>query len=291
MVNRQRLSLTLYLFTALLVIILLSAGLSKLDFQSGEPGNILGLLSLFLQNLTSIDSGSPPPIAEDNSSVEWIVPVFWVMLIFSLAYALVSPKLRRQLLRTLFFVVVLLLLADQISGRLQETDVASELEAGTGASESTDIDVPVPPPFVSDPPNWFLVAVNVLLVLLIPTAVWFFWRLLRPKPDTQALLVQEAESALTDLEAGGDLRNVVLRCYAEMSQVLRRSRNIRRRKAMTPREFEQHLAELGLRDDHIQRLTQLFEGIRYGARTTGGRAEREAMDCLRAIVQAYGNTL
>jgi hypothetical protein len=59
---------------------------------------------------------------------------------------------------------------------------------------------------------------------------------------------------------------------------------------MTPREFEQYLSQSGLRDEHIQQLTHLFESVRYGARVPGQREEAEAITCLTAIVQAYGKS-
>ena len=86
------------------------------------------------------------------------------------------------------------------------------------------------------------------------------------------------------------MRNVVIRCYAKMSQVLRQSRKIQRHSAMTPREFGNHLAEIGLGDEHIQRLTRLFEGVRYGYRPSEWPVEREAIECLQAIVQTYGES-
>ena len=58
--------------------------------------------------------------------------------------------------------------------------------------------------------------------------------------------------------------------------------------ATTPREFAQYLAASGVRDQHIQQLTRLFEGARYGAQPPSVRDERVAVECLTAIVQAYG---
>ncbi|HWQ12371.1 MAG TPA: DUF4129 domain-containing protein, partial [Roseiflexaceae bacterium] len=110
-----------------------------------------------------------------------------------------------------------------------------------------------------------------------------------PRPQSAlAQLAREAGAALAGLEAGADLRNTVLRCYAEMSRVLEARRGIQRDKTTTPREFEARLAAAGLRDEHIRRLTRLFERVRYGPRAPGPREEREALACLRAIVEAYG---
>jgi hypothetical protein len=66
--------------------------------------------------------------------------------------------------------------------------------------------------------------------------------------------------------------------------------NIRRQKAMTPREFEIHLADAGVSSEHVQRLTRLFENVRYGDTTASEREKREALDCLNAIARTYGES-
>jgi len=286
MAKQQRLSLLFFLGIAITVIILLSSGLSALDFQAPRS---LNLIELLFQNLKPprFDSSSGP--VGDGSPFRVLQPIFWALLLFSLIYAFVSPRFRRTLLRTILTVILLVILLSTLTERLELQNTGQEpADAGSTALEPGKVGLPDPPAFISNPPTWFIVIVNVVLALLFAGVIWLFWRLLRPKPDPQTLLVQQAERALIDLEAGGDLKDVVLRCYAGMSQVLRESRSVERRRAMTPREFESHLAEIGLRDEHIKHLTHLFEGVRYGARPTTRRTELEAMDCLRAIVRAYG---
>ena len=58
---------------------------------------------------------------------------------------------------------------------------------------------------------------------------------------------------------------------------------------MTPRDFEAHLASRGFRDEHIGRLTRLFETVRYSSSDPGPEAEAEAIACLTAIVNEYGS--
>ena len=126
-----------------------------------------------------------------------------------------------------------------------------------------------------------------MAALLLLSVVFYIWHR-RRRPDPQQMLVQEAEQALQELDAGGDLKDVVQRCYAQMEGVMRQSQNVERRQGMTPREFEGHLEKAGLSDEHIGRLIRLFEGVRYGERPSGGRVEREARDCLSVIVVTYG---
>jgi hypothetical protein len=287
MVKNPKQLLLIQLGVAVVVIIVLASGLSKLHFDSGEPLNIFALL---FQNIAPTDAGAAPAPSGGDSSLGFFVYIFWALLAFSLIYAIISPEHRKRLLRSLIVILLLAFVLSRISEFESGQESSSESLGQSGAFGEAEAVAPEPPPFVTDPPSWFLVVVNLLLLLLIVGVIWYFWRRLRPKPDTRTLVIQEAETALFDLEAGGDLKDVVLQCYAGMSEVLRENRNIERRKAMTPREFEEHLTEIGMSDEHTQRLTQLFEGVRYGARPSRGRTVLEARSCLRAIIAAYGET-
>ena len=81
-----------------------------------------------------------------------------------------------------------------------------------------------------------------------------------------------------------------MRCYWEMSQILSKERNLHRPSGMTVREFEQYLVDYGLRTEHIQRLSRLFEQVRYSRKLASPREEKEAEACLRAIIKAYGQS-
>jgi hypothetical protein len=165
--------------------------------------------------------------------------------------------------------------------------------AGSGLLEDASFEsLPTPPDFVVNPPSWFVSGVSILLIALVLGSVWLTWRRLarmRLTPGNPLeLLAQEAELALKGLQAGSDLKDTIMRCYFEMSQILKKERGLQRQQAMTPREFEQYLAESGFASEHIQRLTRLFEGVRYGSKSPGRQEEQEAVACLRAIVQSYG---
>ena len=285
MVKNPKQLLLIQLGIAVVVIIILASGLSKLHFDSGEPLNIFALL---FQGFTPMEAGAAPSPSGYGASLGAFVYVFWALLAFSLIYAIISPEHRKRLLRSFIIILLLAFLLSRISEIAPGEEATSEPMEQGGMFGEADVVVPDPPPFVTDPPSWVFLVVNLLLLLLVLGVVWYFWRRLRPKPDTRTLVIQEAETALFDLEAGGDLRDIVLQCYAGMSDVLRENQNIERRKAMTPREFEEHLTKIGMSDEHIKRLTELFEGVRYGARPSRGRTVLEARSCLRAIIAAYG---
>jgi hypothetical protein len=157
-------------------------------------------------------------------------------------------------------------------------------------SEPERLYLPTPPPAVKGPPlgplppaliwlAWFgLIVVTILL------GIWFMrWK------NSQILLrdpfVLEAERALQALHAGADLKNVIIRCYRQMSNLLQKKQDIELEDAMTAREFERLLVARGIPQAPVNQLTRLFETARYSSRLPDLDDERKAVECLKAIVQ------
>ena len=292
--KRKRTLLTLLLGLLLGAMLLLAGGLPNLRFQ---PGRSLNLLDWFLSQLVSENAtGFPEITIEPGRSsflpelgeglLKSIIIFFWLMLIFSIVYAIISPKLRRELVRMFALILVLVVILPQIAKNLTQLHETAAMEGLPGFSLGENT-FPVPPPFIQDPPGWFFAIVNVLLMLVFFGGIYFMWRRLRPNSEAHAVVVKEVKRALSDLEAGLEMKDVVIACYAKMCQGLQESRHIKRKQAMTPREFENHLAHAGIANTHIQQLTRLFEGVRYGAKPTDKAAEHEAKQCLQAILQVY----
>jgi hypothetical protein len=222
----------------------------------------------------------------------FVVWVLFPMLVISL---IVWPEVRRKLLRRLFIGAIWTIFIYLLVNALQSRNQGSR-EGGAGAGDLQNHDaarLPTPPDFILHPPQWLIILVSLLLVTLAVLVVRWLMRRRAVTVEDVPLeeFAEEARVALAEIQAGGDLRGTVLRCYSEMSRVLSAERGIERAVGMTPREFEGHLQRAGVRDEHIQRLTRLFEAVRYGARTPGKREELEAVDCLTAIVQTYGGAV
>jgi hypothetical protein len=94
--------------------------------------------------------------------------------------------------------------------------------------------------------------------------------------------VARARQALLD---GGDLRELIIRCYTRMAEALQEERKIEREAFMTTGEFETLLAEKGLPREPVSQLTRLFESARYSLREPDRNQERCAIDCLGAILE------
>ncbi|GAB4425403.1 MAG: hypothetical protein Kow0031_04930 [Anaerolineae bacterium] len=292
----QRTKIVALLASAVLALMALAAGLPGLQLRPGQALPIGALLAALRQMQSPYGAMWSLPF----DPLRLIAALLWLALITTVVLFIFSPAARREILkRTIIYLLWGLIfygLLQLVGPMLALPPPAGEAVSGGDAlfDAADDEPLPTPPRFVVDPPGWLTALVSVLCVAAPLALGWLTWRLLRPPPlpapeeATPAELADSARAALESLAAGDDVQNTILRCYRDMSQALARSRNLHRPQGMTPREFEQHLAEHGLHTDDIGRLTRLFEQARYGSSAPGRRAEREAVDCLSAIVSRYG---
>ncbi len=288
----------LLLGVTLIALIFLSAGLSHLDLLPGQPFPFSGL------NRTPANgsAGGIGPAGWPTFLASWwgilAISFFGLLLLLWVITFILRPQARKRLLSRLASYIGLLLLISWLIFALQQRIEQAPLEetnplemAPSELGELTEEDMPTPPAFVVEPPAWLIFTMTAGFLTLILAGAWFLGRRWQQRPEAPAdLVVKEAQQAIQALQAGQDLKDTVMNCYLKMNQQLRQQQGIRREKGMTPREFETYLAELGFSNEHIRRLTRLFENVRYGATTASPQEEQEALACLRAIVEAYGRS-
>jgi hypothetical protein len=276
---------------ALVTLPLLAAGLRNLHFDEGHP---LGILqSIPTQNY------APDLVNQFVSVPLWKQLAFWILVIslVVLAASLLSPELRKRFIRTILSLALTLFalsyLLDHNLINLPEFQSASSSAAEAGLQNGGDLP---PPPVFSPPeiPGWmnFLISLGVVLAFLGGGWILLRWwqRLNRPYQSTDTLkdLASIARSSLRDLSSGGDWADAVTNCYVRMSEVVSRTRGLYRQEAMTPAEFAFRLEHAGLPSDPVQRLTHLFESVRYGMRKPAKDEINEAVLCLNAILHYCG---
>src|SRR5919199_591605 len=286
--KRTHLWMLIFLGGAVIALMLLAAGLSGIELRPGEPYLLTGLLQLLRAFRGEERTETPGPLGASRVPLTFVV---WLLLPILIGFLLVSRHAWRELLKRILsgfvlviaFYVVMRALTDAYGlGATPESSANGRSPAPPGGG------LPSLPVFVANPPQWAVILVSLLLASLVFGGLWLLWRRAPRQEDPLTMLAEEAQEALEGLRAGGDLKDTVMRCYVEMSGILSSQRGLARDTSMTPREFEQRLAAAGLRDEHIRELTLLFEKVRYGAKHPGEREEHEAMACLTAIVQAYG---
>lgn len=279
--------LLLYVLAALLLTVVLTAALPNF---APSPSRIADL------DLPTLDAR---PSASDSLGLVVLgaIPLFVVMVVLLLPVL----RSRRALAVIGTLALALLFFAWSIVSFLPSNFVVTPTPTPTPNPQAvvptrqpevipTLQPVEPPDPFLR-PPAWATLFISGLFsALLVAGGVYLLIRYMRaaqpPVLSDLGEIGREASVALEALESGETLRNVVLRCYVDMSNVLKRTRQIEREAAMTPSEFAARLAALGLPEKPVAGLTRLFEAVRYGSAETTPADEALAVESLTAIVAA-----
>jgi hypothetical protein len=270
---------------AVAALILLAGGVNGISFQ---PGKIFGQNIILPPTATAGQVGTSGNNEIFQIIMRGILALLLIMLAISVIMALMTKEGRRRLFANLVLMVIVLLIADRIqkSPMREAEQAAPPVEIGA-PKIGTDKGEPLPPP--PPIPNEGIVFITSIVVVVagVSLALWLSRGWLFPrKLQTIDQLGREAERARSDLASGGDLEDVVIRCYRQMSRIAQEARKLQRSQSMTPREFEESLTHSGLPAIPVQNLTRIFEDVRYGGLTPGSAERQVAIDSLTAIAAA-----
>ena len=220
-----------------------------------------------------------------------------LLLVVVLMGFLLSPKLRKQLLLA-FLRTALIFLALTYLLQNNKLPFLKNLQFAPQAGENpNNIGLPAPPVFLPPQISPFLsyvlslgVALLFIGLVLIVNRWWAKQKKLLADELSLDDIARIARSSLDDISRGGDWENVIINCYARMSQVASAKRGLHRHESMTPGEFASLLKNAGLPADAIQRLTRLFESVRYGEGRSTQKENDEAINCLTVILLYCGET-
>ena len=288
MTTRRRLWVALLMGGILIAIILLAAGLSSVEMNPGQP---------FYAMFPRSDPTAALPFIQDYSMqtlLRLLIVVSLVLTPVAVVFVILNPEARQRTVRNafaLFFMTAALFIILQRMGPIME-NFQNAMQAANSGPGGEALPIVSAPGFVTSPPQWITIALTAGILLALLSVGITIW--LRTRPATSApleMLGLEAREAIQEIQQGADFKDTVMRCYVEMSRILSEERGIHRDEAMTPREFERRLRSTGLPPAPIERLTRLFETVRYGAQTPADDEEQEAIHCLTAIAEACGRAL
>jgi len=275
--NSKRLSL-LFLAGTLISLILLAASLSNLQLHPGTPfpGGILS------DNDARPVSPLPPIQAYSMPLLRGLIALIIIILLIDVAARLTALVNIRRILQLALALAVLLIIVYMLP-HVTHSGPAYFLNPSSEIITPPSFDYPVTP--LGQPPKILVQLVTISIAFGIGwLAIISVKRWLSSKSIEDELL-QEAEAAVNALKAGADLRNVILRCYFQMTHSLLEEQGIERDDSMTVQEFERWLENLGFPSIPLRQLTSLFEKVRYGKQEVSDRDERIAMDSLNEIIQ------
>lgn len=276
----------------------------KLRFILLAAASLAGIL-LLAAALDGFSFASPFQLAETESaggvdpSVRDLLMRLALLLIFAMLpmVTILLILVSRRRLRILFFLLLVLLFAYLIAisdtGELPTTEEAlSTITPEVLQSESI-----TPQPTLATLPLPAEVGVTPTLVWLLSLGLaaalggvivlgWLVWRGFRRRASPLQEIVASAENALQALEQGEDVQTTVLGCYRSMLAAAERSKGLERPDYLTPAEFVQRLVHAGLPRTPVERLTRLFESVRYSPQPATPVMETEAVLCLRDVIAA-----
>ena len=273
----------------LIALFLLSTSISEIDFKPGRP-----VFSIGEADGTGSAPTLPPPEADEVGSALLAI-LFWIIVPISIIYVILNPKSWKRILRQVAIVTMIVLAIFLFIRALNPSSIGFEqpsLPTGSELFQDSEQST-LQDELQFEISQLWAIGVGFLLLLFgLVVGFLLFRRSKSRHPEESELdhLMDEAAGALDKLRSGGDLKETVIRCYQEMCDTFHEEQGIARRGGMTAREFQLHLSSAGLKDDHIEKLTRLFERVRYGDQSRQPELEREAEQCLAEIVKVYARS-
>lgn len=269
------------LIGTLIIFILLAGSLSNLNFRSGNPIPARSRPEAHNQPLPSNDQiyDTPTPLLAGTIGILFLIFMVYV------GFELIKATNLKIILRLLLGLAVLLAFLYAIPKiDYQTTTAPPEVNPQNiiKATESAPPEVSSP----GQPPQEFVLLVLMAAGLGFFLVVYLTILKMKETDPIQNQLLAEANAAVKGLRSGQSYRNVIINCYERMSQALIDHKGIQRDFAMTAREFEEWLEDLGYPPKPIHQLTVLFEEVRYGGNSQAApNDEAAAIDCLDQIIQ------
>ncbi len=280
---------------SVLLLTILAAGLSKIRLAPPQPLNLGGgEVQPLQETLVQVSHAfSETPFWQQVA----LVGIF--ILVTVLAIVFMPSELRKRLLRTTFRAAIFALAILYFFNNYQMDAAASIIntEVFSMAPAASD-QVIVAEPQIFEPqavsPLWSYL-VSLIILSIFGISAWWLWRKWEESKPIEHAPLKEfariAQKSLDDLEDGADWEDVIVRSYVRMGAVVKERRGIERDEEMTPHEFALRLVDAGLPPAPVERLTRLFEFVRYSPHKAGEVEMAEAVACLNEIANAFGEKL
>jgi len=187
----------------------------------------------------------------------------------SLGIVLVSALFSRLLRRWLYFAIGLfgaLLVFDFFASKIPSSTTVPPDSLAPRPALGASVE--------AEPRDWSHVVVAIGLslgagaLLVLCSSCIARWWCARPSRRADGEIAWELESLAQRMLRTDTSTDLVLRCYREMLDLLSCKEHVPHA-SLTPREFAGRLAGLGLHTEAIDRLTKIFELVRYGHRDSG----------------------
>jgi len=276
--RNKRIALALFLI-AIVSMLLIAISLPGLELNAGIP---LTLENSHGDNLVPLLPRTTS--ASTGLSRSLLAGILGLLLVGYVIYILVNFIRRlevRHVLRNMVVLILLIALAiflpmaaiSRTGSELAATITPTPLPSGYYHASPLGV-----------PPQLFIWIILGLLALgLLALLSWFILRR-RDASLGSAKILLEAQSAVDALNKGEAFENVILRCYLQMTHILKEEQGLERDANLTAREFVDFLQARGISPAPVRQLTLLFEAARYSTLKPDKKEEQAGLDCLNQII-------
>jgi hypothetical protein len=273
--NAKRKVLSFFLL-AMILIVLIAAALPQLELKPGIP-------LPRTENGSGASQVEPAPLLSMSVSTLFkaLLSVILVLVVAYGIYKLLRRAPWKEILRHMLIITLLTLVALGIFFLLGNVQIT--LDQNAPEVLPPDINITGPPLSPLPPALIWLVWIGLGMVIIL-LGIWLVKGRTKINPASDALEL-EAERGMKALETGIDFKNVIVRCFLQMSLALQKEEGIKLEETMTAREFERLLEARGIPHDPVHQLTQLFESARYSCQQPAPGAGQKAINCLNVIVR------
>ncbi|MEN8241767.1 MAG: DUF4129 domain-containing protein [Chloroflexota bacterium] len=281
--NQKRKLLGLIISVCLLMVIL-AISMPALEMKSGET---------FLLAPSEVVPFGSLEMAEEFNWLMNSFQVVMILLIILLPIFIILGVIHRDgkkiKVQDVFWVILILLAFTlPFSKEKQVEQAAPPLYSQPEFENLTEVEMVTPPPIMGLPEPWMFPLVLIAAAVMLAWISFLAYKFLSDRISSNRPYLDIADfahAALGELEeANLDFEDVIIRCYAEMSQTVQDEQGIERTQAMTTSEFEQELVDWGFPARPVQQLTQLFEQVRYGRQQPLEKDRLVAAACLVEII-------
>jgi len=274
----------------LATVVLLAPGLGAIHFEPAQP---IAFAPRPQERFVL------PSLSLPEDTPLWEVLALWLAIVLNLAlvFLLLSPELRkrvlRQLVRFALGVLLFLLLLRYRVLQWPQTDLDATAAGLAGPS------LPSPPLEVEafQPPQvatWITYVVSLVALWLALLMMFLAYRAWERHRARRLVTIDDVArmttASLAELAGGRQWDHVIIELYARMNEAVWRERGLHRESSATPREFAVRLSRTGLPESSIVELTRLFEAVRYGGNVSNPGADQRAAACLDSILRACKGT-
>ena len=283
-----RIRILLLALGGLIALALLSVALRDLTFQPPMP---------FSFDFSGFFSQVRPGPGMEIPFWRYFLFAGLLFLILAVIMFFIDPDLSKNILLRLLRIGLTVLLVWYLltyfynHGSLQQLFrlIPPAGAAGSGKTNPADALVYTPPHI--DP--WLVFAISFAFGLALVLVGWLIYTRRLQTGTRQAMgeMADIAQSALNDLGDGRNWDDAIVRAYIRMNEVVIAERGLIRQPGNTPREFARRMERIGLPGEAVRTLTNLFENVRYGGKTSS-QADRDlAAAALSAIVHYCGRNV